>query len=208
MEWALAELINHPKVLNKAREEIDRVVGKGRLLVESDGPNLPYIQAIIKETLRLHPSVSLITRKCVQQCKIGKYVIPENTVIFVNAWAIGRNPKYWEHPLDFQPERFSSSLGDGDRTSTIDVRGQHFQLILFGSGRRICPGLNLALQMLPGLLGAMIQCFDFEVVEPDRKNMNGDGRVLEMDERPGMTTPRANDLVCIPVARLSSLCIP
>lgn len=208
MEWALAELINHPKVLNKAREEIERVVGNGRLLVESDGPNLPYIQAIIKETLRLHPPVPLITRKRVQQCKIGKYVIPENTVLFVNAWAIGRYPKYWEHPLDFQPERFLSRLGEGGRRSTIDVRGQHFQLIPFGSGKRICPGLNLALQMLPGLLGAMIQCFDFEVVEPDWNNMNGDGRVLEMDERPGMTTPRANDLVCIPVARLSSLCIP
>ncbi|PQQ03585.1 licodione synthase-like [Prunus yedoensis var. nudiflora] len=106
MEWALAELINHPNVLKKVREEIDRVVGNKRLVVESDGPNLPYIQAIIKETFRLHPPVCLVTRRCVQRCKIGKYVIPENTMLLVNAWAIGRDPKYWQSPLDFSPERF------------------------------------------------------------------------------------------------------
>ncbi|KAB2606829.1 licodione synthase-like [Pyrus ussuriensis x Pyrus communis] len=202
MEWALAELINHPKVLEKAREEIDRVAGNRRLVVESDGPNLPYVQAIIKETLRLHPSVPMIPRKSVQKCNIGNYVIPENTMLFVNAWAIGRDPKYWENPLHFYPERFLAPLsGGGDGASALDVRGQHFQLLPFGTGRRICPGLNLALQMLPALLGAMVQCFDWKVVVANQKHTNGDERVLEMDERPGMTTPRAHDLICIPVAR-------
>ncbi|XP_068339112.1 (2S)-flavanone 2-hydroxylase-like [Pyrus communis] len=179
-----------------------RVAGNRRLVVESDGPNLPYIQAIIKETLRLHPSVPMIPRKSVQKCNIGNYVIPENTMLFVNAWAIGRDPKYWENPLHFYPERFLAPLsGGGDGASALDVRGQHFQLLPFGTGRRICPGLNLALQMLPALLGAMVQCFDWKVDGVNQKHTNGDERVLEMDERPGVTTPRAHDLICIPVAR-------
>ncbi|TQD99209.1 hypothetical protein C1H46_015219 [Malus baccata] len=202
MEWALAELINHQKVLEKAREEIDRVVGNRRLVVESDGPNLPYIQAIIKETLRLHPPVPMIPRKSVQKCNIGNYVIPENTMLFVNAWAIGRDPKYWENPLHFYPERFLAPLsGGGDGARALDVRGQNFQLLPFGTGRRICPGINLALQMLPALLGAMVQCFDWKVVGVNQKHMNGDDRVLAMDERPGLATSRAHDLICIPVAR-------
>ncbi|CAN6559665.1 unnamed protein product [Malus baccata var. baccata] len=207
MEWALAELINHPKVLKKVREEIDQAVGNKRLLVESDGPNLPYIQAVIKEACRLHPPVSVVTRKCVEKCKFGKYVIPENTMLFVNVWAIGRDPKYWENPLDFQPERFLSQplSGGRDGTSALDVRGQHFELLPFGSGRRICPGVNLVMQMLPSLLGAMVQCFDWKVIGPQQKKMNGNDLILEMDERPGMTTPRAHDLVCIPVARLNLL---
>ncbi|XP_048425276.1 licodione synthase-like [Pyrus x bretschneideri] len=191
IEWALAELINHPKVLKKVREEVDRVVGNKRLLVESDGPNLP---------------VSMVIRKCVEKCKFGKYVIPENTMLFVNVRAIGRDPKYWENPLNFQPERFlSQPHSGGDGTSALDVRGQHFELLPFGTGRRICPGVNLVMQMMHALLGAMVQCFDWKVIGPHQKKMNGNDLILEMDERPGMTTPRAHDLVCIPVARLNLL---
>ncbi|KAL6131088.1 hypothetical protein ACLB2K_069466 [Fragaria x ananassa] len=200
MEWALAELINHPAVLEKAWEEIDRVVGNGRIVEESDGPNLPYIQAIIKETFRLHPPVPMVTRISVEDCKVGEYVIPTNTILFVNNWAIGRDSKNWEKPLDFWPERF---LEGGDQTSGMDVRGQHFQFLPFGSGRRICPGINLTMKMVPSLVGAMIQCFDWKVI-PSKKMNNIDG-VVEMDERPGLTTPRAHDLVCFPVARFNLL---
>ncbi|XP_050113368.1 licodione synthase-like [Malus sylvestris] len=203
LEWALAELINHPRVLEKAREEIDRVIGNKRLVGEPDVPNLPYLQAIIKETFRLHPPVSLVTRKSGQQCKVGGYDIPTNTMLFVNVWAVGRDPKIWDCPLDFWPERFLQ-LGSDNKVNSVDVRGQHFQLLPFGSGRRVCPGVNLTMKMLPGVLAAMIQCFDWKVVGSDHNNMNRDD-VLEMDERPGFTTPRAHDLVCIPVARFSSL---
>ncbi|ONH99047.1 hypothetical protein PRUPE_6G007200 [Prunus persica] len=206
LEWALAELINHPRVLKKAREEIDRAVGNRRVAGESDVPNLPYIQAIIKETLRLHPPVPLVTRNSVQPCKIGGYDIPTNTMLHVNVWAIGRDPKNWESPLDFWPERFLQ-LGEDDGQMTavdVDVRGQHFQLMPFGSGRRVCPGMTLAMKMLPGVLAALIQCFNWKVDGSDCKKMNGDD-VLEMDERPGLTAPRAHDLVCVPVARFSTL---
>ncbi|KAI5322116.1 hypothetical protein L3X38_031188 [Prunus dulcis] len=204
LEWALAELINHPRVLKKAREEIDRAVGNQRVAGESDVPKLPYIQAIIKETFRLHPPVPLVPRNSVQQCKIGGYDIPTNTMLYVNVWAIGRDPKNWESPLDFCPERFLQLSEDGGQMNAVDVRGQHFQLLPFGSGRRVCPGVNLTMKMLPGVLAALIQCFDWKVDGSDCKKMNGDD-VLEMDERPGLTAPRAHDLVCVPVARFSTL---
>ena len=190
-------MINHPKVLEKARKEIDQVVGKKRLVGESDGPNLPYMQAIVKETLRLHPAVPLVARRCVEACKIGKYTIPENSMLFVNSWAIGRDPNNWKNPLEFRPERFIEA--------NTDVRGQHFQLLPFGSGRRSCPGMNLAMQVLPGLLAGMIQCFDWKVVGPLGEKMDAGDSVLSMDEGPGITAPRADDLVCVPVGRFTPL---
>ena len=87
----------------------------------------------------------------------------------------------------------------------MDIRGQHFQLLPFGTGRRICPGINLAMQELPTLLAAMIQCFDFKLVGPHGEIMDGENAVVDMDERPGLTAPRAHDLVCVPIARLSPL---
>ncbi|CAI0452082.1 unnamed protein product [Linum tenue] len=193
LEWALSELINYPKVLQKAREEIDRVVGPDRLVEESDGPNLVYIHAVIKEAFRLHPAIPMITRKCVQECEIGGYKIPENSMLFVNMWSVGRNPKYWADPLEFRPERFLDSH--------VDMKGQHFELLPFGSGRRICAGMSLALQELPAALAAVIQCFDFEVVGPDGEVVRGKEHPVDMSERQGLTVPKATDLVCVPVAR-------
>ncbi|KAG7947038.1 hypothetical protein I3843_14G073600 [Carya illinoinensis] len=205
-EWALAELINHPEVLKRARKEIEDVVKSKRLVNETDAPNLPYVQAILKETFRLHPPLPLVTRKCVQDCKIGNYVIPTNTMLFVNVWAIGRDPTCWENPLEFQPERFLKSDHEKNM-GPIDVRGQHFELLPFGSGTRLCPGLNLAMQELPTLLAAMIQCFDFKVVGKHGKLIDDeqDIALVDMDERPGLTAPRACDLVCVPVARFKQL---
>ncbi|KAF5470600.1 hypothetical protein F2P56_011104 [Juglans regia] len=209
-EWALAELINHPEVLKRAREEIEDVVKSKRLVNETDAPNLPYIQAILKETFRLHPPLPLVTRACVQDCKIGNYVIPAKTLLFVNVWAIGRDPTCWENPLEFQPERFLNSDHEKkNMAGPIDIRGQHFQLLPFGSGTRLCPGLNLAMQELPTLLAAMIQCFDFKVVGKHGKLINDDEQdniaLVDMDDRPGLTAPRACDLVCVPVARFKQL---
>ncbi|XP_065868847.1 cytochrome P450 93B2-like [Euphorbia lathyris] len=182
LEWAVAELINNPIILQKAREEINRVVGNNRIVEESDNSNLIYIQAILKETFRLHPPVPMIARKSTGDCEINGYRIPENCLLFINTWSIGRDPKNWENPLKFEPERFLESCWD--------VKGQHFELLPFGSGRRSCPGISLAMKELPTTLAAMIQCFDFKI--------NGD--VLDMTERPGLTAPRIHDLVCVPVS--------
>ncbi|KAL5778500.1 hypothetical protein ACOSQ2_009237 [Xanthoceras sorbifolium] len=197
IEWTLAELINHPKLLENAQNEVDRVIGKTRLVEESDIPQLPYLQAIIKETFRLHPPIPMLARKSIKDCKIDSYTIPEGTLLFVNIWSMGRDPKVWENPLEFKPERFleSENHEKGRNVSGfIDVKGLHYQLLPFGTGRRGCPGISLAMQELPTTLAAMIQCFDWKV--------DGDHGV-DMNERPGLTAPRANDLLCVPVARFT-----
>ncbi|KAL5795448.1 hypothetical protein ACOSQ2_000268 [Xanthoceras sorbifolium] len=194
-EWALAELINNPEIMKKARQEIDSVVGNSRIVQESDIPNLPYLQAIVKETLRLHPTGPMIVRESSEDCNINGYDIPARTRLFINVWAIGKDPNHWENPLEFRPERF---VGE-DGKSLLDVRGQFFHLLPFGSGRRSCPGLALALFMVQSTLAAMIQCFDWKLCGGD---INGK---VDMEEAPGLTLPRANPLVCVPVTRLSPL---
>nr|AEG73887.1 flavone synthase [Picrorhiza kurrooa] len=140
-EWAIAELINNPKVLIVAQQEIDKVIGPQRLLQESDAPNLPYLQAIIKETFRLHPPIPMLVRKSVSDCVVDGYKIPAKTLLFVNIWSMGRNPKYWATPMEFRPERFLEK-GNG----SIDVKGRNFELLPFGTGRRGCPGMLLGMQ--------------------------------------------------------------
>ncbi|XP_071694255.1 cytochrome P450 93A3-like [Rutidosis leptorrhynchoides] len=193
IEWALAELINHPHIMKKAVEEIDQIVGKNRLLEESDIQNLPYLQSIVKETLRLHPTGPMIVRQSTEDCTVAGYHIPANTSIFVNVWALGRDPNHWDEPLEFKPERFEDD--------NFDVRGQHFHLLPFGSGRRMCPGTSLALQVVQATLGAMIQCFEWKAGK--------DGKLtsVDMNEGVGITLPRANPLVCIPVARLDLIAL-
>ncbi|KAK7345105.1 hypothetical protein VNO77_15553 [Canavalia gladiata] len=194
MEWALAELINHPDKMSKAREEIELVVGNNRLVEESDIPNLPYVQSILKETMRLHPSGPLIVRQSTEDCNVSGYDIPSRTTMFINVWAIGRDPEYWESPLEFKPERFLNEKGQ----SPLDLKGQHFELLLFGAGRRSCPGASLALQVIPATLAGMIQCFEWKVGEEGNET-------VDMEEGPGMALPRAHPLLCVPVPRLIPL---
>ncbi|KAH9303111.1 hypothetical protein KI387_014694, partial [Taxus chinensis] len=178
-EWAFSELLKNPQIMKKAREEIDRVVGSERLVEESDIPNLIYVQAIVKETLRLHSPGPLTLRESTEDCIIEGYFIPANTRVFVNIWAIGRDPGYWDNPLEFLPERFVGT--------NIDVRGQHFHLLPFGSGRRGCPGTSLALFFVHTALAAMIQCFDWKVNGKDD---------IDMKEGFGLTIARATPLIC------------
>lgn len=187
MEWALAELIRNPKVMEKAREEIDSVTGNNsRVIGESDIVNLPYMRSIVKETLRLHPTTPMIGRESSEKMKVCGYEIPEKTWLLVNLWSIGRDPKVWEEPIEFRPERF---MGE---EKEFDLRGQKFELMPFGTGRRVCPGASLALQLVTSNLAAMVQCFDWKV----------EGS-LSMEEKPSMTLPRAHPLLCVPVPRFS-----
>ncbi|KAF2320243.1 hypothetical protein GH714_026348 [Hevea brasiliensis] len=140
-EWAMAELLRKPEAMRKVKEELNEVVGENRNVEERDIEKLPYLQAVVKEALRLHPSVPLLVpRNTMQDTNFMGYHIAKDTQVFVNAWAIGRDPDSWEDPLTFKPERF---LG-----SNIDYKGQNFELIPFGSGRRICIGMLLAQRML------------------------------------------------------------
>lgn len=185
LEWALSELLHSPEKLSRAQAELDRVVGKGKPIEESDIAHLPYLQAITKETFRMHPPVPLcLPRKSGLETEIGGFTVPKEAQVLLNLWAIGRDPSIWKDPNVFTPERF---LG-----SDIDVKGQHFELTPFGGGRRICPGLPLALKMLHWMLGSLINSFNWEL----------EGRVkpedMSMEEKFGITLQRAQPLRVIP----------
>ncbi|KAL7604601.1 hypothetical protein Lser_V15G18802 [Lactuca serriola] len=154
LTWALALLLNNPKALETAQDEIDEHVGRDRLVEESDLKNLVYLNAIIKETLRLYPAGPLsVPHESVEDCIVGGYNIPKGTRLLVNLWKLQRDPNIWSDPTEFKPERFLTSHKD------IDVKGNHYELLPFGSGRRMCPGVLFALQVLGLTLARLIQQF-------------------------------------------------
>ena len=138
IEWAMAELIHNPKKLEKVRKELQQVLGKGeQQLEESHISELPFLRAVVKETLRLHPPAPLLVpHKSENDVELCGYMVPKNAQILVNEWAMGRDSSIWTNPNEFMPERFLES--------EIDFKDQYFELILLGAGRRICPGLPLA----------------------------------------------------------------
>lgn len=141
IEWAMSELIKQPETIKKATEEIDRVIGTDRWLEERDLPQLPYLEAIVKETMRLHPLVPLLAPHfALEDCKVAGYDICKGTLVFINVWSIGRDKTLWHNAEKFCPDRFL--------WKKIDVKGQHFELFPFGSGRRMCPGYVLGLKLL------------------------------------------------------------
>jgi len=159
LEWALSNLLNHPEVLKKAREELGRVVGEDRLLNESDLPKLPYLRKIILETLRLYPPAPiLIPHVSSEDITIGGYNVPKNSIVIINGWAMQRDPEQWKDATSFKPERF-------------DVEGEEKKLVAFGMGRRACPGEPMALQSVSYTVGLLIQCFDWKRVNEEKLDM-------------------------------------
>ena len=139
LDWAMSELLANPRVLAKLRAELDQVVGLERCVNHLDIPHLPYLEAVVKETLRMHPAVPLLVPHMPSEmCRVGGYTIPKGARIFVNAWAIGHDPEVWKDPEVFMPERF---LVPG--ANPVGVKGNNFELLPFGAGRRICPGMGL-----------------------------------------------------------------
>ncbi|XP_002974099.2 cytochrome P450 71A1 [Selaginella moellendorffii] len=159
IEWAVTETIRHPRILEKAQQELEAVVGLHRRVEESDLEKLPYLQCIVKETLRRHPPAPLLVpHMSTQACKVGGYDVPKGTTLFVNAYAIGMDPSYWENPLEFLPERFAGTA--------VDVRGQDFELLPFGSGRRSCPAMTMGLKTAQFAVSSLIHAFDWSAEIP------------------------------------------
>lgn len=188
IEWALAEILKNPTMLKRAHAEMDRVIGKNRLLQESDVPKLPYLEAICKETFRKHPSVPLnIPRVSANACEVDGYYIPEDTRLFVNVWAIGRDPEVWENPLEFKPERFLS-----EKNARISPWGNDFELLPFGAGRRMCAGIRMGIEVVTYALGTLVHSFDWKLPKGDELNMDeAFGLVLQKAvPLSAMVTPR------------------
>ncbi|XP_068667803.1 xanthotoxin 5-hydroxylase CYP82C4-like [Aristolochia californica] len=156
LTWALALLMNNRQVLEKAHAELDLHVGRERVVEASDISKLVYLQSIIKETLRLYPPAPLlIPHRAREDCQVGGFRVPAGTTVMINIWNIQRDPRIFHNPLEFRPERFLEENRD------IDAMGHHFMLIPFGSGRRGCPGTNMAMRMMHIVLARLLQAFDW-----------------------------------------------
>eukprot|EP00250_Pteridium_aquilinum_P012884 c21004_g1_i1 orf=84-1676(+) len=195
VEWALANLINNPRIMQKVQEELDNVVGRERLVDESDISNLPFLGLVVKESMRLHPAAPLlIPHEAIQECQIGGYNIPAKSRAYVNTWAIGRDSSTWERPLEFWPERFGAT--------NFDLRGQNFELLPFGSGRRRCPGWALGLLNVHLMLATLAQGFTWSVESPSRPNDGSHTPIIDMSERFGLTVSMSKPLCAFATPRL------
>ncbi|KAF4390192.1 hypothetical protein G4B88_005110, partial [Cannabis sativa] len=184
LDWAMSELMKNPRVMKKAQDEVRKVVGTKGLVDEELINKMKYLKSVIKETLRLHPPAPLLPRICRDNCEINGYQIPMNTRVVVNLWAIGRDPKYWIEPENFMPERFVDS--------SIDFKGNNFEYIPFGSGRRICPGMSFGLINIELPLAYLLYYFDWKL--PNGINHQN----LDMTELFGVTIKRRDNLHLIP----------
>ncbi|KAK2383830.1 isoflavone 2'-hydroxylase [Trifolium repens] len=166
LEWSMSNILNHPEVLQKVRDELDTHVGQDRLVDESDLPKLTYLKNVINETLRLYtPAPLLLPHSTIDECVIGGYKVPRDTIVLINAWAIHRDPETWSEATTFKPERFEKT-------------GELEKMIAFGMGRRACPGEALAMRAISMTLALLVQCFDWK--------LTGDGKI-DMSERDGFT---------------------
>ncbi|XP_072973176.1 indole-2-monooxygenase-like [Typha angustifolia] len=185
LEWAMAELIKDFEAMKKLQEEIRRIAYGKEMVKEEDLIKMSYLKAVIKEVLRLHPSAPLlIPRESMENCQIEGYQIPKRTRVIINAWAINRDPKYWEAAEKFHPERFIES--------SVDYKGNDFQFIPFGAGRRICPGIDFGISIVEIMLANLMYHFDWELPHDVVREE------MDMTDTFGLTARRKENLYLIP----------
>ncbi|KAL1803483.1 hypothetical protein DCAR_0935184 [Daucus carota subsp. sativus] len=186
LEWAMSALMKHPRVMNKAQEEVRELLKGKEKVTETDIiGQLSYLKLVIKETLRLHtPLPLLVARECRKECEIEGYTIPEKTKLLVNVWAIGRDPDRWADAEKFVPERFENS--------GMDFSGTNFDYLPFGAGRRMCPGINFGVAGVELPLAQLLYHFDWKVPNDGRPED------LNMEESFGTTNKRKHNLVLVP----------
>uniref|UniRef100_A0ACD5UES4 Uncharacterized protein n=1 Tax=Avena sativa TaxID=4498 RepID=A0ACD5UES4_AVESA len=181
LEWAMSELVRHPKVMARAQLEIREAIGQDRdVISNNDIAKLNYIRMVIKEVLRLHQPAPLIPRMAREDCKIMGYDMPKGTTIFINVFAVSRDPKCWKNPEEFVPERFENN--------NMDYTGTHYEFTPFGAGRRQCPGMLFGTSTLEITLANLLYHFDW--VLPGGASLES----LDMSEKFGMTVGRKYDL--------------
>ncbi|XP_047977758.1 11-hydroxysugiol 20-monooxygenase-like [Salvia hispanica] len=185
-EWAMVELLLHPDKMGKLKAELKSVVGEKIIVEESDISRLPYLQATINEVLRHHPPVPLLVPHVAEdEARVNDYTIPKNARIFVNVWAIMRDPSIWNDSESFEPERFLNN--------DINFGGQHLELIPFGSGRRICPGMPLASRMLPCMVATMCHNFNWKLEK------GSESKKLQREDVFGVAVQKKTHLRAIPI---------
>ncbi|PWA98829.1 cytochrome P450 [Artemisia annua] len=193
IEWAMAEIMRDHRVMKKIQEELSSIVGVNNHVQESHLPKLQYLDATVKETFRLHPVLPFIfPRVPSQDCIVGGYTIPKGSSVFLNVWSIHRDSRYWDNPLEFNPERFLTCEG----INQWDYKGNNSKFFPFGSGRRLCPGIPLAEKMQMFILASLLHLFDWSLPE---------GEEHDFSERFGITLRKIKPLIAIPSQRFSNV---
>lgn len=189
LEWILARMVMHPEIQAKAKSEIDNVVGKTRTVSDSDLQNLPYLSAIVKETLRVHPPGPLLSwaRLAIHDTHVGEHFIPAGTTAMVNMWAITHSTDIWPEAEVFKPERFLEE--------DVPILGTDLRLAPFGAGRRVCPGKAMGLATVQLWLAQMLQSFNWH-------NAAGDDHGVDLSECLKLSLEMKKPLVCKAVARV------
>ncbi|XP_066324310.1 cytochrome P450 76M5-like [Miscanthus floridulus] len=163
VEWAMARLLRNPDKLAKLRAELAASVGSKEFVEESDlVGKLPYLHAVVKEILRLHPPLALLPREVAAEegVSLGGFGMPKGTRMLVNLWAVGRDPTAWPEAEEFVPERF---LGDDNKTPVVNFRDPNFTYIPFGAGRKVCPGMDMAARLVPLLLASLLHKVEWKL---------------------------------------------
>ena len=176
----------------KAQAEV-REAFKGKTTITEDDlstANLRYLKLVVKEALRLHcPVPLLLPRKCREACQVMGYDIPKGTCVFVNVWAICRDPRYWEDAEEFKPERFENS--------NLDYKGTYYEYLPFGSGRRMCPGANLGVANLELALASLLYHFDWKLPSGQEP------KDVDVWEAAGLVAKKNIGLVLHPVSHIA-----
>ncbi|KAH6838124.1 hypothetical protein C2S53_001215 [Perilla frutescens var. hirtella] len=188
VEWAMAEMLNNPRVLKRAQDEVREVFDSKKNVNESYFDELKYLKLVIKETLRRHPPAPLLLpRESRERCEINGFEIPAGTRVLVNVWAMGRDPEYWEDPESFKPERFVEKA--------VDFKGNSYEYIPFGAGRKMCPGITFGLANVEMPLAMFLYYFDWILphgIKPED---------LDMTEFNGVENRKKHNLCAIPLLR-------
>uniref|UniRef100_A0A803PH12 Cytochrome P450 n=1 Tax=Cannabis sativa TaxID=3483 RepID=A0A803PH12_CANSA len=186
--WAMSELAKNPRVMKKVQHEIrSYCLKKNKFkITESDINQLDYLKMVVKETLRLHPAAPILLRESISEFKVGEYQVSPKTVIQVNVWAIGRDPNYWPNSEEFIPERFIDSC--------VDFKGQNFEYLPFGAGRRGCPGMIMGLTMVELTLANLLCYFDWKLPIGMKESD------IDMEEGSGITVFKKSPLKLVPVS--------
>ncbi|KAG6471366.1 desmethyl-deoxy-podophyllotoxin synthase-like [Zingiber officinale] len=201
MEWAMSELMKNPMAMKRAQEEVRRVVGGKGTVTEDDVGEMSYLKLAVRESMRLHPPLPLLLpRECQESMEVMGYWIPAKTRVLVNAWALGRDPRYWDDATEFEPERFAA----GGRSCGVDSKGTNLELIPFGAGRRMCPGSTFGMATVELVLACLLYYFDWEMPVP------GDGRPakkpmeLDMEEEFMLACHKKTQLCLRAIQRIRS----
>ncbi|KAB1671332.1 hypothetical protein [Gossypium barbadense] len=190
-EWAMSKLMQHSEIMEKVKKELNDVIGVNNTVEEFHLPNLRYLNSVIKETFRLHPVLPLLVPRCsARSLTVGGCTIPKGSRVLLNMWSIHLDPNIWDNPMKFQPERF---LNEPEK---LDFRGNDFQYVPFGSGRRKCLGINLGEKMLSFILASLLHSFEWKLPQGEKVDLSGKFGIIMGKKNPPhlIPTPRLTNL--------------